>query len=53
MTERLHQKYAEEGYVILEALNCSMIVAYCRPFSGNDAGAKRKFTTFPAVFYGC
>lgn len=36
LTERLHQKYPEESCVILEALNCSMIVAYCRPFSGND-----------------
>lgn len=37
LTEQLHDKYPSESYVILEALNCSMIVAYCRPFSGNDS----------------
>lgn len=36
LTENLHDKYPQESYVILEALNCSMIMAYCRPFSGND-----------------
>jgi hypothetical protein len=36
LAERLHDKYPDESYVVLEALNCSMIVAYCRPFSGND-----------------
>lgn len=35
---QLHDKYPNESYVVLEALNCSMIVAYCRPFSGNDPG---------------
>ena len=39
LTEQLHDKYPSESYVILEALNCSMIVAYCRPFSGNDCTA--------------
>jgi hypothetical protein len=34
--EKLHEKYPEESYVLLEALNCSMIMAYCRPFSGNS-----------------
>ena len=48
LTERLHQKYPEESHVILEALNCSMIVAYCRPFSGNDAGAERKVPDLPS-----
>ena len=32
---KLHENYPETSYLILEALNCSMIVAYCRPFSGN------------------
>ena len=31
----LHANYPKSSYVIREALNCSMIVAYCRPFSGN------------------
>src|SRR5690348_9953680 len=33
----LHKHYPETSYVLLEALNCSMILAYCRPFSGNTA----------------
>ena len=37
LTDQLHDKYPQESYVILEALNCSMIVAYCRPFSGNNS----------------
>jgi hypothetical protein len=35
LDSELHANYPERSYVILEALNCSMIVAYCRPFSGN------------------
>jgi hypothetical protein len=31
----LHANYPKSSYVIREALNCSMIVVYCRPFSGN------------------
>jgi len=48
LTGRLHQKYPEESYVILEALNCSMIVAYCRPFSGNDARSDNRVPDLPA-----
>ncbi len=51
LTERLHQKYPQESYVILEALNCSMIVAYCRPFSGNDAGAEHKVPDLPSRLF--
>ena len=36
LSDHLHDKYPQESYVLLEALNCSMIMAYCRPFSGND-----------------
>jgi hypothetical protein len=32
----LHKNYPETSHVLLEALNCSMILAYCRPFSGNN-----------------
>lgn len=35
LDSEMHANYPESSYVILEALNCSMIVAYCRPFSGN------------------
>lgn len=39
LEQRLHEKCRQESCVILEAMNCSMIVAYCRPFSGNDRSA--------------
>jgi hypothetical protein len=49
LEDRLHEKYPEESYVILEALNCSMIMAYCRPFSGNDARrGKNRIPDLPA-----
>ncbi len=35
MEENLHSNYSRENRVKLEALNSSMIIAYCRPFSGN------------------
>jgi hypothetical protein len=47
LTESLHQKYPERGYVVLDALNCSMIVAYCRPFSGNDSGVTNSAPDLP------
>lgn len=50
LTGRLHQKYPQESYVILEALNCSMIVAYCRPFSGNDSRSDYKVPDLPTRF---
>jgi len=31
----LHSDF-EKNKLILSSLNCSMIIAYCRPFSGND-----------------
>jgi hypothetical protein len=36
LNNHLHEKYPDESYLILEALNCSMIMAYCRPFSANS-----------------
>lgn len=36
LDSEMHQAYPETSYVILEALNCSMIIAYCRPFSANS-----------------
>ena len=38
LSERLHEKFPEESYVTLPALSASMILAYCRPFSGNSSG---------------
>lgn len=42
LEQNLHAKYPEESYVTLPALNCSMVIAYCRPFSGNDARSTAK-----------
>lgn len=47
---QLHEKYAEEGHIILEALNCFMIVAYCRPFSGNASRAAGSVPDLPNRF---
>lgn len=33
--QNLHEEYPRENRILLEALNSAMIVAYCRPFSGN------------------
>jgi hypothetical protein len=44
---QLHEKYPEESYIILEALNCSMIIAYCRPFSGNASRAAGSVPDLP------
>lgn len=35
LDSQLHEKYPKESYIILEALNCSMIIAYCREFSSS------------------
>lgn len=34
---------------LLEALNCAMIIAYCRPFSGNDRNTDAKIPDLPAA----
>ena len=39
LDEQLHAKYGDESPALLQALNCSMVMAYSRPFSGN-AGAR-------------
>jgi len=45
--ENLHERYPRDRFV-LQGLNCAMIVAYCRPFSGNDQGAALKIPDLPA-----
>ena len=35
LTAKLHQGYPDKDRHILLALNCAMIIAYARPFSGN------------------
>src|SRR5712692_3478307 len=47
LQEELHARYPDQSYVTLPALNCSMIIAYCRPFSGNDARTAFKVPDLP------
>lgn len=44
LDEKLHDS---EDPRLLEALNCAMIVAYCRPFSGNDRAIGTKIPDLP------
>src|SRR2546427_282783 len=49
----LHETLRDPGpgaRFLLQGLNCAMIVAYCRPFSGNDRGAAVKIPDLPARF---
>lgn len=41
ISNELHSEF-EKNKLILSAMNCSMIMAYCRPFSGNDSRNERK-----------
>lgn len=47
LSSRLHETTKGESKVIHEALNCSMIIAYCRPFSGNDSRSLEKIPDLP------
>ena len=47
LDEKLHDS---EDRRLLEALNCAMIVAYCRPFSGNDRNTDIKIPDLPESF---
>lgn len=47
LDERLHDLQDRR---LLEALNCAMIVAYCRPFSGSDRNSERRVPILPASF---
>lgn len=47
LDQKLHES---EDRRILEALNCAMIVSYCRPFSGSDRGIETKVPKLPASF---
>ncbi|MBI4401020.1 MAG: hypothetical protein HY581_05260 [Nitrospirae bacterium] len=46
ISENLHDRYPRDRF-LLQGLNCAMIVAYCRPFSGNDRGADVKIPDLP------
>lgn len=47
LDSKLHEL---EDCRLLEALNCAMIIAYCRPFSGNDRNTNAKIPDLPATF---
>ncbi len=47
LDEKLHDS---EDMRLLEALNCAMIISYCRPFSGNDRNTDIKIPDLPASF---
>jgi len=36
-----------------EGLNCTMVIAYCRPFSGNDKNGKNKIPDLPKNILTC
>jgi hypothetical protein len=53
LRDRLHERLLDPGpgdRFLLQGLNCAMIVAYCRPFSGNDRGAAVKIPDLPGRF---
>ncbi len=49
LTAKLHHGYPEEDRHILQALNCAMIIAYARPFSGNR-GSETMLPELPERF---
>jgi hypothetical protein len=44
LSENLHRRGTAEPRLLLEALSCAMVIAYCRSFSGNRP------TDLPATF---
>lgn len=49
LAAKLHRDYPEKDRHILQALNCAMIIAYARPFSGNR-GSKFTLAALPQRF---
>ena len=45
----LYDRYPEDRFV-LQGLNCSMILAYCRPFSGSGRGGADRLPSLPERF---
>src|SRR5207249_10924551 len=53
LRDRLHERLRDPGpgdRFLIQGLNCAMIVAYCRPFSGNDRRAAVKIPDLPTRF---
>lgn len=49
LTAKLHDNYPDRDRHILQALNCAMIIAYARPFSGNR-GSETMLPELPQRF---
>lgn len=49
LTAKLHHGYPENDRHILQALNCAMVIAYARPFSGNR-GSETMLPELPKRF---
>ncbi|SFZ79503.1 hypothetical protein [Chitinimonas taiwanensis] len=47
---KLHERYQGDTTVLLQALNCSMVLAYCRPFSGNAGKRGESIPDLPARY---
>ncbi len=47
LASQFYEQGHPEGYTLHEALNCSMILAYCRPFSGNKASTDTGIPNLP------
>jgi hypothetical protein len=50
LDERLHDKYPGETSTLLQALNCSMVMAYSRPFSSNAGARGESIPDLPGRF---
>jgi len=50
LEKNLHNRKKGESRMLLEALNCAMVVAYCRSFSGNDGSAQPNVPDLPKRF---
>lgn len=46
LNNKLHERLPRDRF-LLQGLNCAMIVAYCRPFSGNDRRSDLKIPDLP------
>jgi hypothetical protein len=50
LQNQLHKQYPGEAHILLPALNCSMIMAYTRPFSGNSGRGRDAAPDLPSRF---
>jgi hypothetical protein len=50
LAHNLHDQQDYKSQILHEALNCAMIIAYCRPFSGSDQKTRPKIPDLPVHF---